>query len=174
MQAMVYFHYLFALEIQSRSWHMASCKCSLYHAHPKTYEDLENRVAVQSQIVETLTQLAFDAHTWMEVYRCTVCGTLWASEVVAGSRYDSERCFYTILVDNPEMWLRTAQPFTDMIVLEHEDKQFYQSLGAEFGPEMCRHENCSRKRIDLSVMCRLHHFEMVEKRPYLYEDEDLD
>lgn len=42
------------------------------------------------------------------------------------------------------------------------DASWYKSLGLENGPEKCRHEGCERKRIELSVMCRQHHYEMVK------------
>ena len=37
--------------------------------------------------------------------------------------------------------------------------------GPETGQENCAHEACVKKRVSGSVMCRLHHFEMIRKRP---------
>lgn len=47
-------------------------------------------------------------------------------------------------------------------------KLFFESLGEEIGPELCRQNGCERKRIALSVMCRAHHYEMVFKHPCPY------
>ena len=35
--------------------------------------------------------------------------------------------------------------------------------GAEFGPELCRTNSCSRRRVQHSVMCRPHHFVMINR-----------
>ena len=47
-----------------------------------------------------------------------------------------------------------------------EDKQFIGLLGEEIETELCNYESCTHKRINNSVMCRKHHFEMVQKRPF--------
>ncbi|HLQ25351.1 MAG TPA: SMI1/KNR4 family protein [Acidiferrobacterales bacterium] len=44
------------------------------------------------------------------------------------------------------------------------DKDFWDRLGPEQGPEPCRSPGCNRKRIELSVMCRRHHYEMMRGR----------
>lgn len=40
-------------------------------------------------------------------------------------------------------------------------RKFWESLGNEVGPEVCSTAGCSRKRIRVSVKCRLHHYEML-------------
>ena len=62
-------------------------------------------------------------------------------------------------------WLTRPAPLTDEEQQTVDDQIFWNSLGEEVGPELCKHEECDRKRIQLSVMCRGHHFEMVMKRP---------
>jgi len=49
-------------------------------------------------------------------------------------------------------------------------RAFYLSLFPEDGNSTCRHENCTRKHIKLSVMCAKHHFEMIMKRPCPWDD----
>jgi hypothetical protein len=46
-----------------------------------------------------------------------------------------------------------------------QDKQFYDSLGEERPTVPCREPNCNRGAIALSVLCRIHHFEMIQGRP---------
>ena len=62
-------------------------------------------------------------------------------------------------------WLAPPPPLSDEEQQRVDDQIFWNSLGEEVGPELCKHEECNRKRIHLSVMCRDHHFEMVTKRP---------
>ena len=62
-----------------------------------------------------------------------------------------------------EDWLK---PLTDEGLQLLEDEQFLNLLGEEIGTELCRYESCTHKRIKNSVMCRKHHFEMVQKRPF--------
>lgn len=50
------------------------------------------------------------------------------------------------------------------------DRVFYERLGAERQEELCRTPNCNRGRIEHSVMCRPHHFEMIWKRQCPFED----
>lgn len=62
-------------------------------------------------------------------------------------------------------WL--AIPDIDEETLQaQEDKAFWASLGEEAGPERCRRSGCTRNRIGLSVLCRLHHFEAVKGRAF--------
>ena len=64
-----------------------------------------------------------------------------------------------------EEWLKPPPPLSEEEQQKLEDDDFWDSLGEEIGPEICKHEECERKRIQYSVMCRRHHFEMVKKRP---------
>ena len=64
-----------------------------------------------------------------------------------------------------EDWLEPPPPLSEEEQQRLEDNNFWGALGDEIGPEICKHEGCSRKRIQYSVMCRQHHFEMVKKRP---------
>ena len=55
-------------------------------------------------------------------------------------------------------------------VLDAQDRQFYQSLGAEREGTLCRKAGCERGSVALSVFCRTHHFESVKKRPCPFHD----
>ena len=63
-----------------------------------------------------------------------------------------------------EDWLKLPEPLSDKKRQQLEDEQFFNLLDEEIGPELCRHEGCRHKRIQYSVMCRRHHFEMVKGR----------
>ncbi|MRW92281.1 hypothetical protein GJ699_19995 [Duganella sp. FT80W] len=45
------------------------------------------------------------------------------------------------------------------------DREFFDSLAAERPEELCRTEGCQRGAIHHSVLCRVHHFEMIRKEP---------
>ncbi len=46
------------------------------------------------------------------------------------------------------------------------DREFLESLGAEVPGEPCRRPNCEHARIEMSVLCRLHHFESIQGRAF--------
>lgn len=44
---------------------------------------------------------------------------------------------------------------------KEEDVNRLNKLGQELGPQICKHPNCDRLRIAMSVFCRIHHFEQI-------------
>jgi hypothetical protein len=75
-------------------------------------------------------------------------------------------CLYQIANSDPPSVFRENPPLTTRIRNEFEDTNFFEALGEEIGPELCRHPGCDRKRIKFSVMCCPHHFEMIKGKPY--------
>ncbi len=61
-------------------------------------------------------------------------------------------------------WLKPPPPLSQEEQKKIEDENFWKSLGEEIGPELCQHPGCSNKRIQYSIMCRQHHFEMVGRK----------
>jgi len=55
------------------------------------------------------------------------------------------------------------------VVREKLDREFYTSLGPERAGSRCRREGCDRGAVNMSAFCGRHHFEMIYKRPYLFE-----
>lgn len=45
-----------------------------------------------------------------------------------------------------------------------QDRQFWDLLGPDVGPENCREGECSRLRAKDTVFCRVHHWEKVQHR----------
>ena len=99
----------------------------------------------------------------------------WIDCRVEGSKFhgfgDSRRLeeILTIFLDWARSqnvnWLQPPPPASDEERQRFEDQQFFASLVDEVESELCRHEGCRRFRIRNSVMCRVHHFEMVTGRP---------
>lgn len=50
------------------------------------------------------------------------------------------------------------------------DRDFYDSLGDERSDVPCRTVGCSRGAVQLSVLCKVHHFEQVRRRPCPFND----
>lgn len=50
------------------------------------------------------------------------------------------------------------------------DRAFFDELGEERRDVPCRSEGCARGAVPLSVFCRVHHFEMIKKRPCPFRD----
>lgn len=46
-----------------------------------------------------------------------------------------------------------------------EDREFFDSLGAERADVRCRHDRCARGAVAQSIFCRVHHFEHIRRRP---------
>jgi len=51
------------------------------------------------------------------------------------------------------------------------DRRLFVSLFPEEGPEICKHEGCNRKRDHDSVLCAVHHFEVIKEEPCPWDDE---
>jgi hypothetical protein len=56
------------------------------------------------------------------------------------------------------------------VLQANQDRQFYQSLGAEREGAVCRKVGCGRGAVALSIFCRQHHFESVRQRPCPFRD----
>jgi hypothetical protein len=51
-----------------------------------------------------------------------------------------------------------------------QDRRFYEVLGEKRADHPCRTEGCTRGAIQFSVLCRVHHFVSVQKRPCPFND----
>ncbi len=65
-------------------------------------------------------------------------------------------------------WLAT--PEWDEAKSQAAQDQFFLSvLGEEIGPDICRSLGCTHKRVAHSVLCRQHHYESIQNKPYPFE-----
>lgn len=49
------------------------------------------------------------------------------------------------------------------------DREFVEKLGAEDRFRLCQRAGCKHGAISMGVLCRRHHFEMIQGRPYPFE-----
>ena len=154
---------------------MTPCNCHLYQSKPATLEDVRTRCEVSEDILPSLAYVASGEHGDLHVYRCIVCGRLWAEESPFGIEYilgekgaGRGQCLYMIEAVDARLWLNSNQPFTYALKQEREDQEFYEQLGDGVEEDVCQQEGCGDKRIRYSVMCRKHHFEMVRRRECLF------
>ncbi len=50
------------------------------------------------------------------------------------------------------------------------DRDFYDCLGVEREEVHCKNATCHRGAVKGSVFCKIHHFEMIQKKPCPFED----
>jgi hypothetical protein len=66
--------------------------------------------------------------------------------------------------------MRAADPPPVETQQQRWDRQFYTQLGPEDPARPCKHEGCKRGAIANSVMCKRHHFEMIQHRDCPFND----
>jgi hypothetical protein len=148
---------------------MPVCNCNSLKEPLRNLEDIYARCkASNEEVYRTLDEIKTSVENWLTIYRCRVCGTLFAevfpfSEMHGGG----PKCLYQIETSDLDNWIQSYVPLTPKLRQAADDSAFFKVLGDEIGPEVCRHDNCTRLRIRNSVMCKEHHFEMLKGRPFL-------
>jgi hypothetical protein len=81
-----------------------------------------------------------------------------------------ESFVYYLVNDAPLPAPNAPEPAPWAEVERRIDREFYDSLGAERPGTTCRRPQCSRGTVELSVLCRPHHFESIKGRPSPFSD----
>lgn len=91
---------------------------------------------------------------------------LWMA-LASGNLADVEQCAW----QPGNGFVATPGRAAEMRAWQHrQDRAFYAVLGDERPGIPCRTEGCTRGAIQYSVLCRVHHFESVKKRPCPFQD----
>ena len=147
------------------------CNCTKYSAPLRTMQDVEERCNRRDQIERHLIHITSESSGWTSVLKCRKCGAFWAKEYPFSEYHGGgQACLYRIYTADPNQWLDKESGLTDRLRQVQEDRDFFESLGDEVGPETCKHESCRSKRVKNSVMCRHHHFFMIQGREYSHEN----
>ena len=56
------------------------------------------------------------------------------------------------------------------VVIRNLDRKFYDSLVEDTSGKHCKREGCQRRKVKLSVFCKRHHFENVQRKPCPFDD----
>lgn len=154
---------------------MNECPCSEFAAVPRTWPEVIARLEEAERIAPMLEPLATDDESWMSEFRCRACGSTWVGERPFSERHGGgPDLLYRIAGVDPLAWLRHAAPLADELRRAAEDREFFDTLGPEVGPERCRESGCRRLRMDPGLYCRCHHFEMVMRRSCPFWNLDTD
>lgn len=141
-----------------------NCRCSEYRAPISTAVAVRERCGVSGTLSANLSLIAGPSESWLDVYRCNVCGQLWACEYpFSESHGGGPPCFYTISAPDPRVWLESAPQLASELIRRQAEEDFCSSLGPEVGPDRCSAAGCTRLRISLSSMCRAHHVEALQR-----------
>jgi hypothetical protein len=136
----------------------------------RSWSDVEEHMT--SHIVDALSPtLELEARgNWVAVFRCRVCGQRWAEEYPFGELHGGgPRCFYAIAAEDPRAWLTSGPGLPGRLREDAEDRAFFDALGEERSEARCAAPDCPRGAISHSVFCRVHHFEMVRRKPCPFE-----
>ena len=77
---------------------------------------------------------------------------------------------YYVRFDNFPPKLGAPDPPTGREAMLLYDRKFYDSLGEERAEVACSEAGCTRGAINFSVMCKVHHFEQIKRRPCPFND----
>jgi hypothetical protein len=69
-----------------------------------------------------------------------------------------------------EQMMRAADPPAQEDRPRRLDREFYNALGPEDVSRPCKRDECGRGAIPNSVLCKRHHFEMIRRRDYPFDD----
>jgi hypothetical protein len=72
------------------------------------------------------------------------------------------------LAANEMLW--AADPPPVETPQQKRDREFYSKLGPEDPSRPCKHEGCYRGAVPASVLCKRHHFEMIQRRDCPFDD----
>lgn len=138
------------------------CNCSKYAGALLTYADVKVRSEHSYKIESSLKVVEQHSTEWSSLMQCAVCHSLWVKEYPWAEYHGGgASCLYQI---RSKVDYFPTNQLTPRLRKEAEDLDFIQKLGDEVGPALCQHTGCSNKKIQFSVMCRKHHFQMITGR----------
>ncbi len=155
-----------------QKWYASNCDGEWEHDYGVSINSLDN---LGWMVTIELSETNLEGKLFQKVESSSI-ETSWVECWIEGSKFhgvgdpnrleDILRIFINWAKSQNEDWLKPLKPMSDEELQKFEDENLINLLGAEDKPELCKHESCTHKRIQYSVMCRRHHFEMVTGRSF--------
>lgn len=130
-----------------------------------SFEDVEKRCQHTEEIKNNLSLVHHG--NWRALYRSKFDGSYWIEEYPFSEIHGGgPSCLYFVSAEtSPDVMLENQPYLTSELRKIHDAKIYWDLLGDETGPEICKKDGCMRKKIALSAFCKIHHFENVRKEP---------
>jgi hypothetical protein len=94
-----------------------------------------------------------ERNPWLVLARCKHFRQGWYAYLDTG---DYDDIFFIRITESQIQDVLLNDKWPDAVRIASENDP---SLGEEIGPELCRSAGCERKRVQHSLLCRLHHYE---------------
>ena len=138
-----------------------SCACDTY-GHLELYrEEIDRRIRATKRLKATLEVLA-EGGAGDQLLKCAACGQHWQSS--RAWNWGAREYLFKVPDIGAEEWL--AEPYMkpdEMLIYGASMSRFEESQSFKEKDEACRAEGCDGRAIELSVLCKRHHVESLQK-----------
>lgn len=140
-----------------------SCDCAQYQPIELDRQSITRRIKQSPSIRKRLTQIAEYSDLRLYLFRCPDCGQIWQS----GHEWnfaDREYLFHVPPIDVEE-WQREPyhQPAA-MMIYSAVMQNFFARGKFETCDSTCRANGCTQRALQLSVFCRDHQIESLQRQ----------
>jgi hypothetical protein len=143
-----------------------ACECADYTPIELDRASITRRITQSPAIRTRLTQVSEHSEFRLALFRCLECGQFWQS----GHEWNFADREYLFQVPPIEVsdWL--SEPYRQpaaMMIYDAAMRNFFSRNTFEETDKPCRVEDCAAKANKLSVYCRNHHIETLQKKNML-------
>jgi hypothetical protein len=138
------------------------CDCNDYPPIELDRPSISRRIKQSPQIRKRLTQIAEHSELRLFLFRCPECGQFWQS----GHEWnfaDQEYLFHVPLIEVADWQHEPYQQPAAMMIYSAVMRDFCARASFEAGEDPCRSDGCTQRALRLSVFCRQHHIESLQK-----------
>ena len=143
-----------------------TCDCTQFQPIELERASINRRIKQSAAIRKRLTQIAEHPDLRLYLFRCPDCGQLWQS----GHEWnfaDREYLFHVPPIEVADWQREPYQQPAAMMIHSAVMRDFCARATFETGDSPCRAEGCTQRALRLSVFCREHHIELLQKRGQL-------
>lgn len=139
-----------------------SCDCSDYPPIELDRRSINRRIKQSPKIRKRLSLVAENPELRLYLFRCPVCNQLWQS----GWEWNFKAQEYLFQVPPIEVEDWQREPYQQpaaMLIYSASMQNFFDRWKPEPGDTPCRADGCTSRAARLSVFCREHHIEMLQR-----------